>query len=857
MGTLGTSTIYILLLLATWSGALALVGARRRSRSLVYGAQVATYATAAAATVAILLLAYAFAISDFSLVFVQQHSEHSMPLFYRITALWGGMEGSLLLWTWLLACFAALSIRSNQERLQEMIPYAIVVLMTILVFFCVLLITSSNPFSEYLAAAPRTGKGLNPLLQNAYMVTHPPALYLGFVGWAIPFAFAMAALLSGQTDDAWLDAVRPWSILAWFFLTLGLVLGMLWAYEELGWGGYWGWDPVENAGLLPWLTGTAFIHSVMVQERRQMLKTWNVILAMITFVLTIFGTFLTRSGFIDSVHAFARSNIGYVFLGFIVLTLVIGFTIIFTHRHLLRSRGHLESVLSREFWFLLNNWVLLTAALLVLVLTIFPNLSALWGDKVTISIPAFNRWMVPVGFALLVLTGVGPMLGWRKSTLQGLRRQFAAPAVAAIVTGVVLYFVLAVPFGLSLVAWSICSFVTTTVVQELVRGTIMRSKAAQISIALAFFSLIWRNRRRYGGYVVHFGIVLMYVGFAGEAFKIEKEAMMRPGQQMEVGRYTVQFDGLTQSYDDLKEELTARMSVLAGGKFIAEIHPARWTFFKHKEMPTTEVALRRSMMEDLFIALGDVQKDGSAASFKLIVNPLFNWIWVGFLVLCLGTFIAAVSFGRRKRAAAATTTVLLLVALLGASNRAWAGEQPAATHDHSQGEVLITDAEREFFAKFVCLCGSCPKLLLSKCACGFADRERQAIRAKIQQGWDQQKITQWYMTGRGPEIGKPAFGAAALSEPPDTMVNRLSWLAPYALSGAAIVIIFLVGRRWARNRPRDVAQAHEASLSNRTDNGPPASQDPDSRAARTEGTAAKRDPYQELLEKELNKMGDG
>ncbi|MCC6749235.1 MAG: cytochrome c biogenesis protein CcsA, partial [Deltaproteobacteria bacterium] len=384
MAQLGNAAVHLILILATWAGVLALVGARRRSATMVHAATLMTYATAAVASVAMVTLAYAFAISDLNLVYVQQHSDHAMPLFYRITSLWGGMEGSLLLWAWLLAVFTALAIRSNRERLRELTPWAIVVLMVVIDFFAVLLIVHSNPFEVFLTGAPTTGKGLNPLLQNPYMVTHPPSLYLGFVGMAIPFAFAMAALITGHTDEAWLQAVRRWALLAWFFLALGLTLGMLWAYEELGWGGYWGWDPVENAGFMPWLLSTAFIHSIIVQERRQMLKTWNMVLAILAFCMTIFGTFLTRSGFIDSVHAFARSNIGYVFLAFIGIVLVVGLGLVVWRLPKLRSRGELESVMSREFWFLLNNWVLLSGCLLVMVLTVFPNISEAFGEKITI-----------------------------------------------------------------------------------------------------------------------------------------------------------------------------------------------------------------------------------------------------------------------------------------------------------------------------------------------------------------------------------------------------------------------------------------------------------------------------------------
>lgn len=651
MATIGTLCVYLILLLATWSAALALVGARRRSSAMVQSAQLALYGVAASATLAVLLLAYAFTISDYSLIYVQQHSERAMPVFYRITALWGGMEGSLLLWVWLLALVSAVAMRTNQHRLGDIVPYASAVLMLVVVFFGVVMVVSSNPFDAYLSVTPETGKGLNPLLQNPYMVTHPPSLYLGFVTLTVPFAFAMGSMLAGRVDETWLHAARPWALVSWFALALGLTLGMLWAYEELGWGGYWGWDPVENAGFMPWLLCTAFLHSIMVQDRRQMLKVWNVVLALLAFVMTIFGTFLTRSGFIDSVHAFARSNIGYVFLGFIALTLVVGFGVILWRRPLLRSRGALESALSREFWFLLNNWVLLSACLLVMVLTIFPGISELFGDKITISIPAFNRWMVPIGVALLVLTGVGPMLGWRHSTAAGLRRQFQWPTVVGLLVGVGLGLWGPAAGAVALLTWALCAFVIATVLQEPLRAASVRARAAQTGFGQALGGLLLRNHRRYGGYVVHIGVALMCVGFAGESLKQEKEAVLRPGERLTIGRYELRYDGLRITEDDLKGMLTAGLTVFEDGKPTGTIHPARWVYFRHEDSPTTEVAIQRSTGEDLFVALGGHDQASGSATFKVVINPLVTFVWLGFVVMALGAAIAGLPLSALARPA--------------------------------------------------------------------------------------------------------------------------------------------------------------------------------------------------------------
>ncbi|MCK5799528.1 MAG: cytochrome c biogenesis protein CcsA, partial [Deltaproteobacteria bacterium] len=413
MAAIGNATIFLVLLLSTWAGGLAIVGGRRGSRRLVGAAEFLVHAVAAITSLAMLVLIYGLVVSDYSMSYVHSHSERAMPLFYRVTSVWAGMEGSMLTWVWALALVSSLAVWHNRSRLRVMMPQVIAILMSVVLFFGVLMVLHSNPFLAYLGEAPLTGKGLNPLLQNPYMVTHPPALYLGFVGLTIPFAFAFGALLSKQTDDAWIRAARPWAVWAWYFLSLGLALGMLWAYEELGWGGYWGWDPVENAALMPWLVATAFLHSIIIQERRRMFRGWSVVLALLAFVLTIVGTFMTRSGFVDSVHAFGRSSIGYVFLAYIAFLLVAGFGLVIARRKLLAPEHGIESLLSRESAVLLVNWVLLAAALLVLGLTIFPNISETFGQKINISIPIFKRWMSPVGLVILALTAIGPMLGYR------------------------------------------------------------------------------------------------------------------------------------------------------------------------------------------------------------------------------------------------------------------------------------------------------------------------------------------------------------------------------------------------------------------------------------------------------------
>jgi len=808
MAEFGTLTLYALLLLSTWSGALALVGARRRAAPMIHAARRSLYGAAVMSTVSILVLTYAFAASDFSISYVQRYSDRAMPMFYKLTAVWGGQEGSLLVWTWMLAVLSAWSVHANLERLRELIPYIIVVLAVVIDFFCLLLLVSANPFNTFLIEAPAAGQGLNPLLQNAYMVTHPPALYLGYVGMAIPFAFAIAALISGHTDESWIQAARPWAMASWYFLSMGLVLGMLWAYEELGWGGYWAWDPVENAGLFPWLTATAFIHSMMVQERRGMLKIWNMVLAVLTFELTIFGTFLTRSGFIQSVHAFAQSDIGWYFLGFMALVAVFSAALIVWRRPALRSRGELESVLSREFVFVVNNWVLLSAAFLVLVLTIFPSVSQLFGNKITISGPAFNRWMIPIGLTLLVLTGVGPLFGWRKTTTAGLRRQFTWPVAVTVVVALALY-VAGVHKWLPLLTFALCAMVVAQVIQELVRGVAVRRRQSGVDPLVAFVGLISRNRRRYGGYIVHLGVVLMFLGFAGEAYKLEREVLMKRGERVRIGDYTLRFDGVKDGMDAQKQTQTATLTVFgASGSRLGTVRPARWVYFKHEGQPTTEVDIRRSAREDLFVVLGSYDAR-TGAMIKVIVNPLVNWMWIGFILLSIGTGIALAPVrlqslraraGAAGRSTALILTLLLGAMLLGAPHLARAEGRGGATPPQGTGQHRSFELEQKLFERLACMCPTCPRIPLADCQCGFAGKERTEIRKKIALGWSEERILDWYLNERGPELGREPFGQVALTTPPDSGWNRISWLLPYGLSLVAAIVLVVVGRRWSRSR---------------------------------------------------------
>ncbi len=531
MSAFGTLTLLIALVVATYSGVASVVGARRANRRLIESGRAGVYALAAILGLSSVALLYAFLTHDYSIKYVHHYSDASSPLFYQITAYWGGLDGSILWWVFLLSVFSAVAVYSNRDRHRELLPYVVAVLMAIADFFLYVIVFHKNPFDRYLTDIPTVGKGLNPLLQNAYMVTHPPSLYTGFVGMSIPFAFGMAALISGQLDDAWIASVRKWTLGAWFFLSMGLTLGMLWAYEELGWGGFWGWDPVENAGFLPWLTATAFLHSIMIQERRGMMKIWNVTLIILTFFLTIFGTFMTRSGIVQSVHAFGQdTKLAWIFAIFMAITLIVSFGFVIKRMPELRSRATLDSWISREAAFTVNNWILLFAAFFILFATMFPTISeAVTGERITVGPPFFNKWMVPIGLVLLFLTGVGPLIAWRKATVSHLRYQFFWPSLAAVVTSAIC---LAAGLGeapAGVICFGFCAFTAGTITQEFVRGVSVRKRNTGQDAVSSLMGMVIRGKRRYGGYIVHVGIVLMFIGFAGTAYKKEMDVKLVPG----------------------------------------------------------------------------------------------------------------------------------------------------------------------------------------------------------------------------------------------------------------------------------------------------------------------------------------
>ncbi len=615
----------------------AFMGGRWQREEMTMSAERCALALFFLSSLLMTLLLYAFTTNDFSVEYVASYSSRTLPIFYKISALWAGQAGSLLFWAWLLCLFTAIVIWQNRDKNRELLPYVIGTMAISMFLFFGLMIYATSPF-ELLPNPPADGNGLNPMLQNVGMVMHPPTLYLGYVGFAVPFAFAIAALLANRLDPQWIHTTRRWTVIAWLFLTLGNLFGAKWAYVELGWGGYWAWDPVENASFMPWLTGTAFMHSVMIQEKRGMLKIWNLVLIIITFALTIFGTFITRSGIISSVHSFGISNIGPVFLVFLGLILVASIYLLWLRSPQLQSENRLDAVLSRESSFLFNNLILVGMAFAVFWGTIFPIISeAVRGVKITVGPPFFNQVNVPIGLALLALTGVCPLIAWRKASQRNLRRSFTIPVAAGIITGLALYF-----FGIKsiypLMSFALSAFVLVTIILEFYRGATARARISERNFFIALYDLITRNKRRYGGYTVHLGVIMIFVGVTGSsAFQQEKLAVMKPGSTLELAGYTLHYDKLVNQTTEHAQQVAARIDVEKAGRDLGAMFPSKMKHKKHNSV--SEVAIRQTLKEDLYLILVGWDDEGRA-SIKALVIPLVAWIWIGGIVMIIGTLIA-------------------------------------------------------------------------------------------------------------------------------------------------------------------------------------------------------------------------
>ncbi|MFI5299466.1 MAG: cytochrome c-type biogenesis CcmF C-terminal domain-containing protein, partial [Polyangiales bacterium] len=907
----GTVGLYGVVALAGIAFALALASHQRPR--LLEAARNAVYATCALILFDILLLAYAFITHDFRVRYVAHYSDRTMPIPFLLTALWGGQDGSLLWWLFLLSIYTFAVTWWLRGKYRELQPFVLATLMAIVMFFVVIMGFAANPFSESIAGAKADGEGLNPLLQNFYMIIHPPSLYTGFVGCAIPFGFSIAALATGRLGEEWLTATRKWMLFAWTFLSIGNVLGMLWAYEELGWGGYWAWDPVENAAFMPWLTASAFVHSTMIQERRGMLKVWNVVLIGTTFFMTIWGTFLTRSGMISSVHAFAQSNIGVYFVYFMVtiasvttalivyrlpelnghesdrvaldkyraivgtwlarILVVLLATAIFvclqatagtqpkmaplgglavlavivmsvlgsTQRARIfgtARAGEIDSALSREAAFVANNWVLVAMQAFVCISTAFPLISeSVTGEKVTVGPGFYNRWMAPLGLILFALMGAGPLLGWRKTSESALRKAFRIPLAAgatmalvhlsvgkhfgypALVTSDPIYpgllgVILSKVGGvLPLVATTLSAFNIAVIAQEYSRGINARMRTLKEGFFTALQRLISKQRRRYGGYIVHLGIVAMFLGFTGWAYKVDREFAVRPGESVELGGYVFKYTREHSEVDLSKRMVFVEVDVSKNGQHIATMEPAKFIYLRQR-MPTTEVAIHPGPKEDLYIEPGNINPETKLATLHIHINPVTSWIWIGAMILLLGAAISTwpdatlgeVGLGAYLRMSGATAASLVFGLLLAVTPATAYAQQGGSSSSMAKAITLTSDAERQLFSSVLCMCGGCDRLPLSSCGCDWADEARANLRAKLAAGESIDQI-------RDEWVAK--HGTSALNVPPSRGFLRTIWIVPSVLIIGGGAVAFGIVRRWTKraaseaDRPKPGAPADD------------------------------------------------
>ncbi len=858
----GTGVLYAFLVTAALSFALSVFagvapqGSRPR---LLRAARLSALGTCALIGLDVMTLLYAFLSHDFRIRYVAHYSDRSMPLPYLIAALWGGQDGSLLWWSFLLSLYTSACVVWLRGRYKELAPWVIATLMGVVMFFGVLMAFSANPFGATFGGTPADGEGLNPSLQNFYMAIHPPSLYVGFVGCAVPFAFAVAALITGRLHEEWVLASRRWVLFAWMFLSIGNILGMLWAYEELGWGGFWAWDPVENAACLPWWTLTAYLHSVMIQERRGFLKVWNVSLVLGSFFLTIFGTFLTRSGLISSVHAFAQSDIGIYFAYFMGFLVVFSTALVVWRLPKLRTSSHIDSVWSREAMFVVNNWMLLGICVFIMLATTWPKVSEwLWSERLTVGASFYNAWLSPIGLVLFAVMAIGTLTPWRKASPKLLLEAFRGPLAAGVAMGLAhallgrrvglapvvqcdpIYDVVTHVrlFGLHLfdmnvgrsLAWldghlppfatALFAFNVAALAQEFYRGVSARMRAKQEPAPVALTRLVSRNRRRYGGYIVHFGFALMMMGWLGAAYRQEAEASLEPGQSLRVGRYTLRYDGPETRRTPDKREIYARVTAFRDGREFARVRPARFVYTARPEMPTTEVSITSRPAEDLYVVMATLNNETHVAHIKGFVNPLTMWIWIGGLVIVLGVMTAmwpdarkeaarAVAARRAALAGGAAGAVLLAlgaggVALLAPTS---AHAQNRHTMSSSSGGGMpvgvaetFTPREKHLFDQLLCMCGDCQRLPLATCACDFAEHQRQVMRGRLARGDAEASIVNDY-------VGR--FGAEALSVPPDQGHNKALYIVPVAALAAGAGLVVHLARKWARRAATPEAKAGE------------------------------------------------
>ena len=725
----GTAVLYAVLVAAGYTFAVSLAAGAGRPR-LLQAARLGAYGTVALVGLAVLVLAYAFVSHDFRISYVARYSERAMSTPFLIAALWGGQDGSLLWWLFLTSLFSGICVKWLGRRYRELQPYVLATLMSVIIFFGLIMVFAVNPFATNVGGAPVDGEGLNYQLRNFYMIIHPPSLYIGFTSCAIPFSFAVAALVTGRLDSEWIVATRKWMLFSWLFLSIGNALGMLWAYEELGWGGYWAWDPVENAACLPWFTASAYVHSTMIQERRGMLKVWNVFLICATFFLTIFGTFLTRSGLIASVHAFAKSAIGNYFAVYMGVIFVVSLVLIFYRLPKLRSQGRFESFLSRELAFVANNWGLLSICVFIATATVWPRISEVLLHQESALGPTFyNAWIPPVALCVFALMGIAPLLGWRKTSPELFKKSFIFPvAVMVAMMGLHLVFGKMVRFPpfvhidaiyessvghglawldgkLPLITVGLCAFNVAVVLQEFRRGIVARQSAAIArketeSWIASLVLLVAKSRRRYGGYVVHVGIVMMFLGFTGRAWGVDKEVSVAVGDHITLEEYELVYKGTRREADPEKMAIFADLDVYRHGKFGGRISPGKLVY-KTMGSSSTEIARHVTLRNDLYVTLGMANPQTKAASFQLHINPLVSFIWIGVSILIIGALTSlfpevsegeSTTFAYVRAAASVVTSVMFSILLAAAPSWAYAAPASGVPPPESDAPTSMVDA---------------------------------------------------------------------------------------------------------------------------------------------------------------------
>jgi len=885
IAVVGSVTLLCAYALSAWCVAAGIAGNARKSRRLVNSSVYGLYGFGALIGLASALIIYAFVTHDFSIKYVAATSKTSMSTWYKVTAFWGGLDGSLLFWVLVLALFSTIAIAVNHKRHRDMIGYVVATIMVVQVFFLSLLIFTKNPFTTYLTTPPEDGCGLNPLLQNYWMIIHPPSLYTGFVAATIPFAFGIGALASGRLDDLWLGSVRVWVLICFGFLSLGLILGGRWAYEELGWGGYWAWDPVENAGFMPWFTATAFLHSAIIQEQRGMMKTWNLCLVTITFFLTIFGTFMTRSGAVQSVHAFGEDNLlALDFIVFMGVILVVSIGLIVYRAPKLAKKTEFESFYSREFAFLLNNWILLACAFFVLFATMFPTISeALDGSRVSVGPEFFNKWMTPLGLSLVFLAGAAPLLAWRKTTRERLWNQFAFPLGLMALTIVVLLiffpetrhlssiFADKLQLPISLVNFGLCAFVFGSIAQEFWRGASVRRRQSGSDPVTSLIGLVLSKRRKYGGYIVHLGIAVMFFGFAGKAYEhMIDRTIDKPGVATAGGggaasfafanyhgpfsdsHYTFTYERLIHTTDEHKDAVTAQVGVYDNGTRLETLYPAKWNYVTDPRcgdpQMTTEVSIKVRVTEDVYLVLTGFDLESQQANFRVFINPLILWVWIGFLILAFGTLVCLIPQGivdllsprpKTRLGRAADVGILLAIVcsvVLGIASQAHAAPPPNAEHvpegmgmgnaggGYAAQNRPTTPTADKAMKELVCPCG-CARQSIYACDCESAAKLRGRVLAMLAEQDKGDFNQQAYDAVLGAFVSE--YGEKVLATPK----SKFPWLLPMLAAVGGLALLFFAGRRWMT---RDAGEAKPAAP----------------------GAAAVDDKYADKLEDELAELDE-